>query len=142
MIDATRRSLQVRVGGINRRARRAGAPGRISVDDLEQRLLQAGDVCPHCDTPFGSSFRDRWTCCFAIPLSRGGHNTVENCLILCRGCEMERASSLGVRALRAHPARRAIGVPSGHTARSPYARAVQAGRELLSVGAESENEDA
>ena len=103
MIRATKRSLRHRVYGINRRARKKGELGRISIGDLEHILARVVDACPQCRTPFTSRFRERWTYCFAVSLSLGGHNLVENALIICRACEMARANAFGVRLKRAHP---------------------------------------
>jgi hypothetical protein len=102
MIRATKRSLQHRVCGINRRARKKGELGRISVGDLEHILARVVDACPQCRTPFTSRFRERWTYCFAVSLSLGGHNLIENGMIICRACEMARANAFGVRLKRAH----------------------------------------
>jgi hypothetical protein len=116
MISATMQLLQSRVHGINRRGRKAGVPGRITVGALQQILMIADVVCPQCRTPFGSGFPDRWTYCFAMSLLQGGDNTVQNARILCRRCEMHRATAMGVRALHAYRPRRVIGLPPGHAA--------------------------
>ena len=115
MIHITPVLLNNRVRGITRRARRAGVSGRITRDDLQQILMNADVACPQCDTTFGFGFRDRWTYCFRISLFGGGDNSPENASILCRRCEMKRATAMGVRALRAHRLRRVIGLPPGHT---------------------------
>ena len=132
MINTTAVLLKSRVRGINGRARKAGVPGRITRDDLQQILLNADVVCPQCDTPFGFAFRGRWTYCFRVSLFRGGDNTPENASILCRRCEMRRANTMGVRALRGLRPRRAIGMPTGHATRLDSGT-VNAGRAFLAA---------
>lgn len=117
MIHTTAVLIKNRVRGINGRARKAGVLGRITRDDLQQILMNADVACPQCDTTFGFAFRDRWTYCFTVSLFGGGDNTPENGSILCRRCEMQRATAMGVRALRAHRPRRAIGMLHGHATR-------------------------
>ena len=132
MISATMQLLQSRVRGINRRGRKAGVPGRITVGALQQVLMNADVVCPQCRIPFGFGFPDRWTYCFAVSLLQGGDNTVQNARILCRRCEMRRANAMGVRALRGLRPKRVIGLPPGHTIRIGTGTA-NAGRGFLAA---------
>jgi hypothetical protein len=131
MISATMQLLQSRVRGINRRARRAGVPGRITRDDLQQILMNTDVACPQCDTPFGFGFPYRWTYCFAVSLQRGGDNTVQNASILCRRCEMQRATAMGVRSLRASRQRHVVGL-HGHAVRLDSGT-INAGRAVLAA---------
>src|ERR1017187_4183333 len=68
--DAT--TLRRRVPEINSRARRMGAQGQITADDLGDKLADAHGSCSSCGKDFGLRFGDKWTICFRVPLSRGG----------------------------------------------------------------------
>ena len=106
--DAT--TLRRRVPEINSRARRMGAQGQITADDLGDKLADAHGSCSSCGKDFGLRFGDKWTICFRVPLSRGGECSRANIDIICRACEMRRAAKLGVKwegSGRARPARKA-----------------------------------
>src|ERR1035437_7723905 len=99
-----------RVPEINSRARRMGAKGQITADDLGDKLADAHGSCSSCGKDFGPRFGDKWTICFRVPLSRGGECSRANIDIICRACEMRRAAKLGVKwegSGRARPARKA-----------------------------------
>lgn len=107
MITATRKSVPRQ--GVSRRARKAGAPGAMSVADVEFLLSRVeGDNCSGCGLPFGSTqFRQRWTCCFMVSLAEGGHAR-RNASILCRRCQIRRANAQGVRSVREYALRSRI----------------------------------
>ena len=89
--------LRRRVSGINSRARRLGATGQITADDLGDKLADAHGSCSSCGKDFGLRFGDKWTICFRVPLSRGGECSRANIDLICRACEMRRAAKLGVK---------------------------------------------
>lgn len=89
-------ALRRRVPEINSRARRMGAKGQITADDLGDKLADAGGRCS-CGKDFGPRFADKWTICFRVPLSRGGECSRANIDLICRACEMSRAAKLGVK---------------------------------------------
>ena len=89
--------LRRRVSGINSRARRLGATGQITADDLGDKLADAHGSCSSCGKDFGPRFGDKWAICFRVPLSRGGECSRANIDIICRACEMRRAAKLGVK---------------------------------------------
>jgi hypothetical protein len=104
-----RAALRRRVSSINSRARRSGARGQITADELAEKLAAAKGKCFACSKLFGPRFGDRWIICFRVPLSRGGECKIANIGIICRACEMHRAAKLGVKwegSGRAHSARK------------------------------------
>ena len=89
-------TLRCRVRNINSRARRASAPGQITVAGLAEELADAKNRCSRCGKPFGSRYRDCWVVCFVVPFSQGGECARANITITCRGCEMKRAKKMGI----------------------------------------------
>jgi hypothetical protein len=68
----------------NGRAKRFGAEGRLSADDLEAVYSQHNGKCKNCNTGNNLVFDH------IKPYYRGGTNTVENLQLLCRLCNMEK----------------------------------------------------
>src|ERR1035437_4453428 len=89
--------LRRRVPEINSRARRLGATGQITADDLGDKLADAHGSCSSSGKDFGPRFADKWAISFRVPLSRGGECSRANIDIICRACEMRRAAKLGVK---------------------------------------------
>ena len=106
--------LRRRAARTNSRARRMGARGQITADELAKKLAATEGKCSACRKLFGPQRRDKWIICFRVPLSRGGKCDIANININCRECEMRRAATLGVKwegSGRAHAARKAPPAP-------------------------------
>lgn len=86
-----------RAARINSRARQAGASGQISVADLSDKLAATEGKCSDCSKAFGLHHRNKWTICYRVLLSRGGECSIANIDIVCGGCAMSRAATLGVK---------------------------------------------
>jgi|ERR1017187_748737 hypothetical protein len=89
--------IRRRAAGTNSRARRMGARGQITADELAKKLAATKGKCSACRKLFGPQRRDKWIICFRVPLSMGGECKIANTGIICRQCEMERAATLGVK---------------------------------------------
>jgi hypothetical protein len=100
MIDEA--NLRRRANSANARARKFGAVGTITWQDIADALVAAQGRCQNegCSRPFGGPhgrFRDQWVISFVIPLSHGGPCCRANMRIIWRLCEMRRTHELGVR---------------------------------------------
>lgn len=82
-----RRNPEVsRVTRANARARLAGAPGKLSIDDVRQQRKAQGNHCHWC----GKGLGERYHIDHAVPLSRGGHNTAANIVVACPPCNRSK----------------------------------------------------
>jgi 5-methylcytosine-specific restriction endonuclease McrA len=110
---AARRRWQQRATSLNRRARLAGAVGRVRADELMHLVLGYGSRCAYCGCPLdflGGQLGiaepppARGTIDHVKPLARGGRGDVGNLAPACEPCNHERAtwpdSALGVPAPR------------------------------------------
>jgi hypothetical protein len=89
--------IRRRAAGTNSRARRSGAQGQITADELAEKLAATEGKCSDCAKAFGSQRRNKWTICFRVPLLLGGKCAIANINISCQACEMSRAAKLGVK---------------------------------------------
>ena len=87
-------AVRRRVGQINSRARRQGAPGQITAADLVEKL-DTQKRCATCGKVFGTRFHDRWMVSFVVPFLLGGECCRANISVICRQCEMERSAKMG-----------------------------------------------
>lgn len=111
--------LRRRAARTNSRARRIGARGQITADELAEKLAATEGKCSACSKLFGPQRRDRWIICFRVPLSMGGKSDIANINITCRQCEMERAAKLGVKWEGSGRARAARTAPRGSASPRP-----------------------
>src|ERR1035441_549299 len=70
--------LRRRAARTNSRARRMGARGQITADELAKKLAATEGKCSACSKLFGPQRRDRWIICFRVPLSMGGKCDIAN----------------------------------------------------------------
>jgi hypothetical protein len=59
--------LRRRAAGTNSRARRSGAQGQITADELAEKLAATEGKCSDCAKAFGLQRRNKWTICFRVP---------------------------------------------------------------------------
>src|ERR1039457_3420729 len=131
--------IRRRAAGTSSRARRIGARGQITADELAKKLAATEGKCSACSKLFGPQRRDRWIICFRVPLSMGGKCDIANINITCRQCEMERAAKLGVKWEGSSRARAARTAPRGSASPGP---AKSSGTLLrMFVEPEEENDD-
>lgn len=76
----TQRRLMRTAAAFNSKARRLGAPGRVSAEDLIRIWSAQKGICYYCPTdldPLYATFDHR------LPFERGGTNTIENLVLSC-----------------------------------------------------------
>ena len=129
--------IRRRAAGTNSRARRSGARGQITADELAEKLAAAKGKCSACQKCFGSHHRDKWVICFRVPLSMGGECKIANTGVICRQCEMERAATLGVKWEGSDRARAARTAPQAPLPPGP----AKSSGTLLRMFVEPEEED-
>lgn len=89
----------LRIGQMNRRARRKQAQGRITKADIDSCWGRQKGRCHWCGcplnreggngNPLGTFHADHY-----IPLSRGGSNQPENIVLSCPGCNLSKGARL------------------------------------------------
>jgi hypothetical protein len=129
--------LRRRAARTNSRARRMGARGQITADELAKKLAATEGKCSACSKLFGRQRRDKWIICFRMPLSMGGKCDIANINISCRACEMSRAAKLGVKWEGSGRARAAGKAPPAPLPPGP----VKSPGTLLGMFGEQEEED-
>lgn len=77
----------------NRRARKRGAVGTHTTEELYQQLKHQKGKCYYCHVKLGKG-RDSWNGDHIIPLSRGGTNTIDNIVIVCPSCNFRKGTKL------------------------------------------------
>jgi 5-methylcytosine-specific restriction endonuclease McrA len=75
----------------NAKARRRGAPGRITAREWKAILLFYGNACASCKTPASIS---PLTIDHFIPIILGGPNTWDNAWPMCLTCNLKKGKSL------------------------------------------------
>lgn len=90
----TERGLtQMRVSSGNRRARKRAAQGTYTTQELEQQYARQKGKCYYCTAKLGKG-RSAWVAEHVIPLSRGGHNSIDNIVIACPTCNLRKHDKL------------------------------------------------
>jgi 5-methylcytosine-specific restriction endonuclease McrA len=106
---SARRRWQQRATGLNRRAKRVGAEGRVRAEELMHLVLSYGSRCAYCGCHLDFTGEQlglaepparRGTIDHVKPLSRGGRGDSGNLAPACSPCNQERSrwpdSALGV----------------------------------------------
>lgn len=75
----------------NKRGRRAGTPGRVTVRQWKQILLFYGNACGRCRV---SGLQELLTLDHFIPTAKGGENTWRNVWPLCWPCNQRKGAML------------------------------------------------
>lgn len=68
----------------NRRARKAGALGRITIEDITKLYNEQNGKCFYC------GIMNKLTQDHKIPLSRGGSNQLDNIVLACQSCNSKK----------------------------------------------------
>lgn len=75
-----------RVLDSNSRARRKGAEGKHTKEDIARLYTEQNGVCVYCTTVLGSKFHKD----HIMPLAKGGSNWPNNIQLLCAPCNMQK----------------------------------------------------
>lgn len=74
----------------NKRARKYGVEGVITVEDYLTKLKSQHGECWYCGTELGN----RWHTDHRVPMFRGGNNTPENIVLCCAPCNQKKQHKL------------------------------------------------
>lgn len=85
--------IQQRVSTAKRRARKRHAPGSYTSQELSQQYQRQKGKCYYCHTSL-SKGRHSWVAEHITPLARGGHNTIDNIVIACQTCNLQKGYKL------------------------------------------------
>lgn len=77
-----------RVDMSNRRAKKLGIEGRITVQEIKDLLEKQDNKCASCD----EALKPNWNIDHRMPLRLRGLNKIENIQILCRFCNRSKGS--------------------------------------------------
>ncbi len=77
----------------NRRARKRGAVGMHTVEELHQQLRRQKGKCYYRHIKLGKG-RDSWNGDHLVPLSRGGTNYISNIVISCPSCNFKKGNKM------------------------------------------------
>jgi 5-methylcytosine-specific restriction endonuclease McrA len=77
----------------NRRARKRNAIGTHTTEELYQQLKRQKGKCYYCHVKLGKG-RDSWNGDHIVPLSKGGTNFIDNIVIACPTCNMNKNDKL------------------------------------------------
>ena len=87
-------ALEKYAAALNSRAGRAGATGRLTADNLRERILESGGRCEWCDIDLVNS---EFELDHILSLKQGGANTAANLVVSCPDCNRRKGQK--------HPAR-------------------------------------
>ena len=102
------RALMEYAAGLNGRAGRLGAPGRLTAAQLRDRILASGGRCEWCGC---DAVGDQFELDHIVSLRGGGQNIPGNLALACPDCNRRKA--------RKHPARFAVEVMKRSGQRTP-----------------------
>lgn len=73
-----------------KRAKKAGAPGEYTADDVKARYKAQAGKCYYCSQDLNNEYQID----HVIPLSRGGSNWPENIVVACKSCNSSKRNKL------------------------------------------------
>jgi 5-methylcytosine-specific restriction endonuclease McrA len=85
--------LSIRSCNTNRIARKRNALGSHTAQELQEQLVRQDHTCYYCKAKLGKERRS-YHADHVVPLSRGGTNYIDNIVLTCRTCNLQKSNKL------------------------------------------------